>query len=117
MTKYQEKEENKRPDVTSADIEKLRRDLKPFTQKKINGKLVSSFDQYLCSLGVMKYGNEGVVVYDAVGYTRMNQINSRLELREYHEDQEFFNQNPVARDAHVEKIAAMRANLADKFKV
>lgn len=109
--KKEEVEEVKQPEITSRDIEKLRTDLKPFKQQMINGQLIPAFEQYLCSLGVMKYTNEGVVVNDAVGYTRMSKINSKLELRQYYEDVDFHEQNPEAKTAFQERIGKIRAKI------
>lgn len=119
MSKYKEKEEvAKEVEITRADLDKLRDNLKPFPQKKINDRLTSSFEQYLQSIGVISFKEDGSFVVNAPeGYTRMNRINAKLELIEYYKDKEFLEQNPEAKEEHLKKISGMRASLANKFKV
>lgn len=114
--KKEDEEDVKQPEITSRDIENLRGELKRFPQTRINGRLISPFEQYLISLNVMKYSNDGVVVHDAVGYTRMSKINSKLELRQFYEDQEHFAAFPEAKEAQLEKISSLKKELAGKIK-
>jgi hypothetical protein len=118
MSKFKEKEETtfKEPEITTRDIENLRSELKRFPQMKINGALVSPFEQYLCSLGTMKFSNSGIIVHDAVGYTRMSKINAKLEMKQYYEEEDFMNQNPEARAAQQTRLNAMKAGLAAKLQ-
>lgn len=116
MKKEEQEEKNPEIVITSKDIENLRGKLRDFPQKTINGRITSSFEQYMHSVGCITFKEDGTLVVNApAGYTRMSLINTKLELRQYYEDQEFFAQNPEAKEAQLEKIQKLREGLASKL--
>lgn len=114
MSQYDESEKKKekpqQPEITGRDIEDLRTALKAFTSNY-------RFRDYLADLKVITVKDGTWVVHDPVGYTRLSQINAKLELRQYYEDQEHFAAFPEAKQAHLDKISDLRKGLSDKLKV
>ena len=122
MSKYDEadkKKEEKKELYSDSDYRKFCEAMKNFTDnKRINDTLYSPFERYLYSLGVIRFDKiSHFTVLDAAGFTRLNAMNARYGLREYHKEVDFLNQNPEARTAFQERIAKLRAKLADKIRV
>lgn len=115
MKKFQEKTTSeKQPLYTDDDYRRFLDAMRQYTgNREVNGVLASPFEQYLSDLGVIRLGKDQnrCVVRDPAGYNRLNAMNSRRELREYHRDQDFMNQNPEARTAFQERIAKLRAKM------
>lgn len=93
--------------ITGKEIENLRLALRDI---KSNYR----FREYLLDLKVISIKNGVWIVHDQSGYNRLSKINAKLELRQYYEDQDHFNAFPEARDAHFEKISALKNKLVWK---
>ncbi len=79
MANREEKPEREVPQVTKAEMDKLEKDIANFPQKKINGQLISSFNQWLCSVGVRRVDEHGTLVcLQPEADTKYGLINSRL---------------------------------------
>lgn len=64
--------------IETDDIVAHRKALEKYKQKKINGEFRSRFEQYMHECGIVGYGDNGeMVIKDAIGYTRFNEINER----------------------------------------
>lgn len=109
---FEDAPKSKRYEPTLKEILDLGLELKKFPQKEINGKLVSPFDQYLVSIGVISFGKHMQIwCKDPAGYERLAKTNARLELRQYHEQEKLFQQFPEERVIHWKKIHNMGLNL------
>lgn len=96
------------------DMDDLEVALKVYPQNEINGKLVSPFDQYLKSLGVIRFDeNMNIVCRDVEGHNRLSKINGRLEYRQAMQDEALFQEFPEERKLFVEGLDKMRS----KFRV
>ncbi len=120
MSKYKEaesKKDEKKPLYTEDDDRRFCEAMKGFTgNKRINDTLYSPFERYLAQLGVISFKEIGrFTVHDALGFTKLNAMNSRYELREYHKEVEFLQQNPEAKTAFQQRIAKMREQLHVKM--
>lgn len=106
-------------EIPREEIEKVHKGISAFKGNlKKYGHLYSPFEQYLESIRVISFREyEGIVVHDPGGYHRVSEIANKVEYREYHKDQDFFNQNPEAKEDHLRKIADLKKGLSDKFKV
>lgn len=94
---------------TREDALLLKEWLKPFSQRKINGKLVAPVEQYSAS---MKYSyiDEGgdIVVRDAAAYGKLIQVHSYLQSIERFELERLFKEFPEEREAWNAKVRSMR---------
>lgn len=120
MSKYKEKSEKdeKKELYTEEDYKRFCEVMNDFIgNKRIYDTLYSPFERYLHSLKVISFSEVGRYrVHDPMGHTKLSAMNARFELREYHRQEEFMQQNPEARTAFQERIAAMRKNLTEKLK-
>lgn len=89
--------------ATKEDLQKLSEALTPFKQKEVNGKLLSPFDQYLISIGVLgQYDNGVLFCYKPVEFDRLSKTNSQMELIDYFKWKNA--QTPEDLDVHWERI-------------
>lgn len=70
-------------DISKEEVFKLKKNLRDFEQKKINGMLVSRFDQYLISIGIIRMVGQEFWVRDPAGYTAAQDLYGALEKHEY----------------------------------
>ncbi len=98
-------------EITNKDIEDLRRALKGYKGHK------HPFHAYLLDLKTVSMRGTIMTVHDPEGFNRLNRINSKLELRQYYEDQDHFAAFPEAKEAQLKRIADLRKGLASKMKI
>lgn len=104
-----------RYEPTKKEMDDLERELKKFPQKEINGKLVCPFDQYLAFLGVIRFGDHMQIwCKDIAGHERFAKINAKLELRQFYEQENLFQQYPEERKALANKFLTMRKGVKVK---
>lgn len=109
---FEDQPKSKRYEPSVKEINDLERSLKPFTQKAINGKLVSPFDQYLLSLGVIRFGAQMETwCRDSEGYERLAKTNARLEMRLYYAQEKLFQQFPEERKVRMAKYFSLRKGM------
>lgn len=112
-----EKEVYKAPEIATKDIDNLREELKSYTQKRINGRLTSQFEQYLLDLGTVVMRGDEIHVKDPAGYTRMSKINTKMDLLDYYSDEEYLRNNPEMKKKQTEKLKAMREAMSNRMRV
>lgn len=117
MSKFKEKEVSAIPEIATKDIDNLRQELKSYTQKRINGRLTSQFEQYLLDLGTVVMRGDEIHVKDPAGYTRMSKINSKMELLDFYSDQEYYRNNPDMQKKQTDKLKAMREAMSNRMRV
>jgi len=122
MSKYKEvevKKEEKKELYSESDYRRFCEAMKDFVgNKRINDTLYSPFERYLASLRVISFSEVGRLnVHDALGFTKLNAMNNRYELREYHKEVDFMNQNPEAREAKLRHLEGLKKNLFKKMTV
>lgn len=69
--------------VEPRDIRDLKEKLKGIEQKKLNGRLVSRFEQYLLSTHTIRMDGGQFIVCDPIGYRRLNEVFEALQRHEY----------------------------------
>jgi len=94
-------------EISPKEIENLREALKPYKQKRIQGVLVSRFDQYLLDLGTTVMRDGDIRVKDPVGYTKMSKINAKMEILDDYRAEDIFKTFPEERKKFQEKIRAL----------
>lgn len=105
-----EDKKSKQVEITTRDIEQMRKDLLPFKQKMIGKRLASPFEQYLVSLKTLSISDLGqLICHDPEGHERLSKINAKLELREYYEQEKVFQQFPEERELFANKVSALRS--------
>jgi hypothetical protein len=116
--KKEEAAEEKKELYSEEDYRKFVEMRKPYkANRRINGVLSSAFEHMLHDLHTITVNEKHnrFVVHDPEGFTKLNVMNSRYEMREYHEQEQRFKQFPAEKEAQTERIKNLRQNLAAKL--
>lgn len=117
MSKYKQAESEEKEaksnvsQISPKEINDLREALKPYKQKRIQGVLVSRFDQYLLDIGTTVMRDGDIRVKDPAGYTRMSKINAKMEILDDYRTEDIFKTFPEERKKFFERIKSMREKM------
>lgn len=92
---------------------------KPYkANRRINGVLASAFEHMLHDLHTIAIHEKHnrFAVHDPEGFTKLNAMNSRYEMREYHEQEKRFAQFPHEKQEQAARLQSQRLNLSAKLQ-
>ena len=105
LSKAIDPDREKKKDVSREETEELRKHLETYEQKRINGTLISRFDQWLVDVGIRKLLNDGTLVcLQPAMDTKYSKINAALENFDYIRDMSVLHSNPDLMSRHIKMV-------------
>lgn len=109
MSKFKESPRNETPVVpvdTREEYEYLRKGMATFAAKKINGRMYGKFEQFMESIGVVRFSEKGYMeISDPFKYTKYNRMNANIEWRDTEDMKKMHDLYPELKEEHNEKLS------------
>lgn len=97
---------------TSADTDEMRKGMKAFETKVINGRKWYPFEQYCYSKEYIKPGKYGeMIVCSIPGWQKANEIKDLLEWQNQKDLESFHQAHPEEREKHEVKVRAIMSEI------